>query len=344
MRRITEQEELKAIELYKEGKSAKTIANELGFSQMTILNTLKKHGIERRTKAGINKVNFDPDEVINLYNSGLSAYEIQDIVGCKSVNTIYNFIRQHCQIRNGRHGLNWNANMNKNFFKEPLSERAQYWLGFLFADGSVYTPNRESRNPVISLEVAVKDDYLIHEFKKDLNLDNKVQYRTKDNGSQFCRIQFASKEIADDLAKYGILPNKTFHVDQFIGEEDTLTGHMLRGFMDGDGWVTSVNDSSIAPAIGFVGNYYTMEMLRRILANRLKVNPDVHIDMNVEKNRWPKIVYRRIDDVIKLYEFMYPVDTTLFLSRKKDKLIEFWKNRQQKNLSIPLPSLWETIE
>ena len=71
---------------------------------------------------------------------------------------------------------------------------------------------------------------------------------------------------------------------------------------------------------------------------------DVPIIMNAEKNRWPKLQYRRYKDIIKLFEFMYPEDTTLYLQRKKDKFIKLFNNRKQKNLETPLPSLWETIE
>ena len=114
--------------------------------------------------------------------------------------------------------------------------------------------------------------------------------------------------------------------------------------MDGDGWVTSASGSETAPAVGFVGNYYSMEILKNVLFKTLKVDPYVTIWMDAERNMWPKLVYRRIDDVIKLYEFMYPTDTTLYLKRKKDKFIEFWNTRKAMNLRTPLPSLWETIE
>ena len=342
MKKLTEEKQLQIVEDYKSGLSAQQIADNLECSQTTVLNYLKKYNVKTRSKAGIHQVKFDPEEIIELYNSGFSAYEIQKYVGCKSVNTIYNFIRKHCEIRNGRHGKPWNQNLKKDFFKEPLSERAQYWLGFLFADGSIYN-TKENRNPTISLEISTKDRYLIEQFKSDLGLDNKIQEITKEDGRQEVRIQFACKEISDDLAKFGILPNKTYHIKNFIGDEKTLTGHMLRGFLDGDGWITIATDN-ISATVGFIGNYYTMEILRWILFVKLDVQMDVPIIMNAEKNRWPKLQYRRYKDIIKLFEFMYPEDTTLYLQRKKDKFIKLFNNRKQKNLETPLPSLWETIE
>lgn len=340
LKKLTKIEQQLAIKLYEEGSSLRTTAKKIGCSETTIFNLLKKNGIAARTKAGIYKIDYDSEKVIELYNSGKSAYEIQKIIGCKSVNTVYNFIRKHCNIRNGRHGKPWNNNVNIDFFKEPLSERAQYWLGYLFADGSVYQ-NKEKANPTISFEVSEKDGWIINEFKKDLNLDNKVQYIERRN-RKYRRIQFTNKEISNDLIKYGITPGKTWHIQKFIGDEKTLTGHMLRGFMDGDGW-TTLDTSGIRGVIGFVGNWYSMEIIKWVLGYKIGCNPDITIISNPEKNDWPRLSYSRLNDIAKLYDFMYK-DATLYLERKKEKLDRLFKNRISKNLLSPLPSLLEIIE
>lgn len=319
-------------------KSATNIAKQFKISQTSVLNYLKKNNVEIRSKAGTKSLNLDIDQITNLYNDGLSAYEIQDIVKCKSVNSIYNIIRKYCTVRNGRHNTNWNSRINKDFFKEPLSENAQYWLGFIYADGSIYK-HSNSNTYVLSLEVAQKDSWLIHKFKEDLCLDNKVQLIPPDSKKTGgARIQFSCQEIINDLIKLGIHPQKTWKSDAFFSNLKNLTGHILRGFFDGDGWNTKIEDDTLI-IVGFVGNWYSMDSLRNILSEKLNLLSYPKIDCNPSKNRWPKIKYARFADVLKIYSFMYDNDPKLYLSRKKDKFFEVFKTREEHNLSIPLPSL-----
>ena len=330
------------VKLYNEGISAQDIADRFNVTQVTVLRALREENVKIRSKGGAKELNLDIDYIVNLYDSGKSAYEIQEIVGCKAVNSIYNIIREHCEVRNSIDRAEWTKDIKKDFFKEPLSERAQYWIGFLYADGSVYYSKTHGCNLTLAIEVAEKDGWILEEFKKDLGIKNIIQDRDMHDGRIHKRIQFSCKEITDDLAKYGILPNKTYFSDGFFADSKTLTGHMLRGFLDGDGWVTldSFTEQS-SGRVGFIGNWYSINNLRDILHNKLGLRADLPVYCNAEDNRWPRITYARISDVTKLFEFMYPEDTTLFLPRKKDKFLTLYKNRLEKNLLSPWPSCLE---
>ena len=330
------------VRLYNNGVSAQDIADIFNVSQTTILTALRKENIKIRSIAGTKELNLDTNYIAKLYDSGKSAYEIQSIVGCKAVNSIYNIIRECCEIRNGIDRAEWTKNIKKDFFKEPLSERAQYWIGFLFADGSVYYAKEHRCNLTLTIEVGEKDGWILEEFKKDLGIKNVIQKRDMHDGRIHKRIQFSCKEITDSLAKYGIIPNKTYLSQSFFADSKTLTGHMLRGFLDGDGWVTLDKFTKESSGrVGFIGNWYSINNLRDILHNKLGLREDLPVYCDAEKNRWPRIVYTRISDITKLFEFMYPEDTTLFLPRKKDKFLILYKNRLERNLLSPWPSCLE---
>lgn len=77
--------------LYKEGKSFKTIIEELGVSQYLTLKTLKDSGL--RLKGGrisIEQVNT----ICSMYKKRHSIAEIKEAVNVVSVNTIYSTLRK----------------------------------------------------------------------------------------------------------------------------------------------------------------------------------------------------------------------------------------------------------
>ena len=334
----TKEEKQKIVQSYLEGNSQDFIAKEFKIDKRTLKKILIDANVKIRTSSQTKGVDFNGDEIIEMYKNGMSAYEIQDFVKCKSVNTIYNYLREHCEIRNGRHGLDWNSNLKKDFFKEPMSEHAQYWLGFLYADGSIFIGDK--RNPTIGLGLAEQDAYIISKLKEDLCLDNKITCVKKENAQNAYYLHFASKEIAEDLIQHGVIPRKTWEHTCFIGDEKTLTGHILRGFFDGDGWC-SINKNKISAQVGFVGNWYTMNELKDILATKLGCDENKTIVCAGGKNAktyWPRISYTRISDIVKLYDFMYK-DATIYLTRKKEKFETFFYNRFKRNLITPWPSL-----
>lgn len=113
-----------------------------------------------------------------------------------------------------------------------LTPEAEYWLGFLLTDGCV-TAN-DSSAPVISIALAVVDAGHLEKFKAFLQSTHPVKI-----GATAARFQFRSREIAESLAVYGIVPKKT-------GRETChpalhASRDFWRGVIDGDGCITHVD-------------------------------------------------------------------------------------------------------
>ena len=86
-------------------------------------------------------------------------------------------------------------------FETIDTEEKAYWLGFLYADGSVgSTDNR------IELGLAEKDLRHIEKFRDFIGIKNKISYRAS---TKSYRYAFKSISCKADLIKQGCIPKKS---------------------------------------------------------------------------------------------------------------------------------------
>ncbi|WP_421021935.1 hypothetical protein, partial [Klebsiella pneumoniae] len=78
-----------------------------------------------------------------------------------------------------------------------------------------------------------EDKYILDKLNQELNGTGKIYEPKKRNEAS---LAYSSKELFDDLGKYGIVPNKTFSA--YVPAIDKeLMPHLIRGIFDGDGTV-----------------------------------------------------------------------------------------------------------
>ena len=126
-----------------------------------------------------------------------------------------------------------NRRIKSDYFSVIDSPIKAYWLGFLFADGTVDHYQKTGR---IRLQLQEKDKEILEKFKEDLSLDCKIIYDIRPN-STCCSVEFVDEQIFQDLAKYNIVPNKTYKIDTIPYDripEEYLSAFAL-GLFDGDG-------------------------------------------------------------------------------------------------------------
>lgn len=126
-------------------------------------------------------------------------------------------------------------NYNTNFFEVVDSEEKAYWLGFLYADGCVRGLEMKAR-----VEVGLQIGDKTHLQKLVESIDgNQNIYVDKDQ--TVARLSICSTKMAQDLIKLGCIPRKTYARLRLPKLSHSLTRHFIRGFVDGDGWL-SVGD------------------------------------------------------------------------------------------------------
>lgn len=122
----------------------------------------------------------------------------------------------------------------KNMFHSINNEEKAYWLGFLYADGSVSKYNQ------IGVELQASDVGHLEKLKKFLNTNTKIsigEVQSKNKIYKRCRLFFCSKEMAQDLANLGCTNKKSLTLTFPTKEQvpDEFLYDFIRGYCDGDG-------------------------------------------------------------------------------------------------------------
>ncbi len=134
-------------------------------------------------------------------------------------------LKKHGLVLRSQHEAVRIHTCNYAYFHDIDSEDKAYWLGFLTADGCITTGDR------VTIHLASVDCGHLYKLKRALEATQVVS-----EGKRSCSLVICSPDMAADLARYGVLPNKTFSTKPArIAPE--LARHYWRGVFDGDGWI-----------------------------------------------------------------------------------------------------------
>lgn len=221
-------------------------------------------------------------------------------------------------IRLKKRGLNIVQHCNKktinsNVFNEIDTEEKAYWLGFLMADGSVSDSNK--------IELSSKDKDHIEKYKSFLNSQHKISVKKALlNGKEFVsyRLNVQDKQIANDLKKYGCIPNKTFEM-HLPNIEKQFMRHWLRGYFDGDGCIAIGKNKGTSYITLSSGNQYILEEICNFINQDLNMSPKIYVRRS---NTCYEIRTFNIKNTEKLLNFMYD-NITIYLNRKHEKFTHY---------------------
>lgn len=108
---------------------------------------------------------------------------------------------------------------------ETITDESAYWLGFLLADGNV------SGNAV-TINLKTSDTPHLEKFRAFM-CGNQTIHVMKD--VRMSGYTFGSIKVAKDLAKWGIVPNKSLIA--YAHDDLKMNPHFWRGVVDGDGTI-----------------------------------------------------------------------------------------------------------
>lgn len=195
---------------------------------------------------------------------------------------------------------------NSNYFTNIDSSEKAYWLGFMYADGTV-----SSKTNTIAL--GLKDQEHVEKFKQAIGAyNNKISVVTDNRFSQPCIMydfSIRDSQLHDDLIAWGCVSNKSYVEElRMPNINSEYIWDFLRGFFDGDGCITwSKNNNRYT--ISWTGNKYFLQDIRK-LCQKDKVS--------IEQNVKSKITYQfRLSgqqDVLRILTNMYKnatIDTVL---------------------------------
>lgn len=249
---------------------------------------------------------------------GKSLRVCADLIGV-SPGTVKRFlVGQGIEIRS--HALN-KKKVNKEkvkdktyFSKERESGNMAWLMGFLASDGSI-----SSKNNGIKIGLSAKDKEILERIREELKLeDSHINSYTTNSGFDVVELYWTCAQHKQDLARYGIIPNKTFNLKPPYELDSQYYLDFIRGYFDGNGSVSRHQNSlrfSICSAtkeilefiIGVLSSYGVSEV--KIYEGRRGKNINYYFDYSTNATK-------------QIYTLLYQTNSNLYLKRKKDKFEE----------------------
>lgn len=303
---FADHERNKIIKLYENGKSCEYISEIFECNATTIADRLDEWGVERRGIYTIEYSDEDKTNIIQLYEGGLNTYEIADIY-----ETSPPTIRKRLNSW-GIETSRFTYYVDDNFFSVIDSENKAYWLGFIFADGYIY-------KNTLNISIQKGDVKHLKKFLNDLQSNYPVySYEENSTYSNAVEIKITSKQLVNDLAKYGVVPNKTHIVKPPTNIPTHLLAHFWRGWVDGDGHVGIMKSKGNEyPVVNLVGTYAACEGFKNFCLQYM--NSKSNIYEHKDKSLWTYAV--RGSFAVPILDVLYS-DATIYLDRKYAKAME----------------------
>ena len=246
----------------------------------------------------------------NYINKELSYKEIAKIFNVNEKTIKINAKKYGLTSKIGSQGARKHK-FNERYFENIDSEEKAYWLGFIAADGCVYK-NKQSYRLQINLKGSDIDH--LKKFQKAICSDYKITEKKVGKAqSNTCQLKINSTKMCNDLIKNNIIERKSIIFEPPILNKN-LMSHFIRGYFDGDGWITSYkrkDSNGYRNEVGIIGgkkalNYF-IDFLPKGFSKYEKYKDDKIIQISGSS----------IKTISETYNYLYE-DATIFLDRKKN--------------------------
>lgn len=307
---------------YKHPSIIDNLAKNFHVSRTVVLRRLKQLGIDTSKQAFTPSLRGDGVmKMIKMFKEGKTSKQLAKIFKCGASN-----ISRILTKNDLNHKLIYDY--DKNFFQEIDTEEKAYFLGYLFADGNIYTQHRYKNNASITyklkLSLHVKDLYIVEKFRKCIKSNHpiKLNYgyskgmRSKDK--RMCAINISGEKICKDLIKHGCIERKSLILQFPISVPNHLVHHFIRGNFDGDGCMYFKKKLPSGSKATFLGpKRFLLEIKKRIgILNKKGCSAKIHQRGNIFC-----LTYSTSSCIKDLREYLYK-DASIYLIRKKEKFDE----------------------
>lgn len=258
----------KILELHKQGISAYQISKKLGLSKNYASRALKKAGIDisnKQHKREDRLVDYKT-EIIKMYESGISSYEIAKLFNCQDSSIVRSLQRWDIELRPLKR-----IGVQEDFFNIIDTEHKAYILGFLMADGSNDVVRGEVRLQITDADILLE----MSRSLKYLGNISIIEPRIEGHLKQY-KLSICSKIISEALTKLGCTTGKTYHAKFPTCEQvpDYFIRHFIRGLSDGDGTIThSTGKNNWSSRI--VGTKDICEGLKKCIFEQINISSSV---------------------------------------------------------------------
>lgn len=301
MAKLSQETHNKIVELYQQKKLTQSmIAKECGCSVDTVRRTLQKVGILESKLSP--KLQIIYNDVVQEFQKGKYCKELAALYQVDE-HSIYKILdKAGIKRQTGYH-----SKCDETYFSSIDTPHKAYLLGFITADGAIV-------NEVLSIEVH-QDDVAVLEFAKTQINPNATLTPTRN-----CfKVTFGAKALSRDLAKYGIIQNKSKLLTNVPVDliPKNLLPFYFRGLIDGDGCIHKDGRVSI-----YSGSKAFIEQVQSILVQEAGIKK-----LSVYEGTTFFIQWGSHEDKKKLFNYLYNnLDATFYYPRKYNRLNEILNN------------------
>lgn len=179
-------------------------------------------------------------KIIEAYKKGNSSIQIQKEFKI-SPTTVCRILKRYDFKARSNEENSRRYFLNENYFKTINTEHKAYWLGFIYADGFISIKNNQYN---FGISLSKVDIFHLEKLKKDLEATYPINIYQQTQGysnNEYCRLLITSQLIVESLIKHGVFENKTNILNPPTISKK-LIPHFIRGYLDGDGCITSCLD------------------------------------------------------------------------------------------------------
>lgn len=208
----------------------------------------------------------------------------------------------------------YKTEVDEYFFEKESSEK-YYIIGFFLADGS-YTNNG------IKFDQNIDDKIVLDQIKQALQTNYKIatykeQSTENYTSKSMCRLNISRIKFKQYLINFGIPESKTYNGCTFTIPKQ-YHKDFIRGFFDGDGSASYELDHRTKYVAFTIHDNNNANLILDILLNN---NLNFNKEYSNIKNCYTLIIRKR-EEIEKFFNFIYTANDTMFLPRKKDKILQ----------------------
>jgi hypothetical protein len=221
------------------GEPIAAIAADLGVTESAIYRVAARNGRTFPPPAPALDVT-QVEEAARLYVSGVSTIELG-----RRYNLDSGTIAKALRGWGVRLRAQSEAKRRKHWRYDAFSHQDRdtaYWVGFVQADGSLQIPKTKS-SPLLSLVISDKEHLEAFCDWLGLSRDAVQPQRRASYGVVAWGVSIAHPDLADQLRAWRIVPRKSWAWSGGFDVPDGLLADFLRGWFDGDGWVSPRGDA-----------------------------------------------------------------------------------------------------
>ena len=258
-------------------------------------------------------------DIVDMYKSGKSTVYIGEKynIGHKVIAKVLD----QYGIKRVGNGLR-KYSLDESYFDVIDTPNKAYILGFLYADGSNYTPKQ-----TVSISLEEQDKHILERMREELKYERPLEYLDYSNKHDFdynysnqYRLSIYSKHISDKLSEKGMINNKSLVLQFPTCVPNNLLKFFVLGYFDGDGSFCPhyTQSGKFQPLITFTSTESFCIKLQKYLQEELQIPCGNIYDASCHNGITKVLSFSGARQVKKFLDWLY-TDADMYLKRKYEK-------------------------